>query len=154
MNRPWSILLLLLATAPGAAERITIDRLAWLAGCWATDESEPGTIEVWTPPSGGSMLATSRVITNGRMTWYEFLRIEEQDDGTLSFFPQPSGRPPMEFTMRTFREGHIAFENPDNDFPQVIIYEITGDDRIRARLTELKEDNPRIMDVPMTRVEC
>ncbi|MDX1509558.1 MAG: DUF6265 family protein, partial [Woeseiaceae bacterium] len=147
-------LLLLLAAGSAASDRVSIDRLAWLAGCWAVDGAEAGTVESWTQPSGGAMLATSVVMNNGRMTWFEFLRIVETDDGRLSLFPQPAGKPAIEFTLRSIRPGHVAFENGDNDFPQVIIYEKVSEQRIRARLTELTEENPRVVIVGMTRTEC
>ncbi|MCB1009826.1 MAG: hypothetical protein KDB94_13155, partial [Acidobacteria bacterium] len=42
-----------------------VEALAWLAGCWAPDGGESGSVEQWTAPAGGTMLGLSRTIRNG-----------------------------------------------------------------------------------------
>ena len=46
--------LLLAAAVASAAERVPIESLDWLAGCWSYDGREPGSVEHWLAPSGGA----------------------------------------------------------------------------------------------------
>lgn len=72
--------LFLLATGL-AAGPVNIDRLAWLSGCWASDNGELGSGEQWSKPAGGTMLGVSRFVRDAKTVAYKFLRIVETDDG-------------------------------------------------------------------------
>ncbi|PLY41511.1 hypothetical protein CSZ94_15305 [Janthinobacterium sp. ROICE36] len=67
MQRYASTLLaaLLAVGATQAAEKAapppeTVDKLAWLAGCWNVDGAEPGSGEQWSTAAGGTLLGASR----------------------------------------------------------------------------------------------
>lgn len=68
------------ATRPG------LEELAWLAGAW-TGNGLGGEVELhWTKPSGGSMAGMSRLVQDGQAGFYEFILIEQGDQGvTLRF---------------------------------------------------------------------
>lgn len=148
---------LLLAVPPLTAsetQRVRIERLAWLAGCWTYDGRDPGSVEHWLPPAGGAMLAVSRVIKGGRMVSYEFLRVEETRDGTLRLIAAPVGQATTAFDLADIDTRSVAFENPDHDFPQRISYRLVGDDRLQAR-AEADNDGETVgIDFPMTRGDC
>jgi hypothetical protein len=46
----------------------TVDKLAWLAGCWNVDGAEPGSGEQWSTAAGGTILGTSRTVKGGKTT--------------------------------------------------------------------------------------
>jgi hypothetical protein len=74
-----------------APAKATIDDLSWLSGAWVGTRGASGTTSIeerWGPPSGGSMLATSRTISRGRLSGFEYLRILERDGG-LVYIAQP-----------------------------------------------------------------
>ncbi|MEO1203319.1 MAG: DUF6265 family protein [Pseudomonadota bacterium] len=153
-----SLLVALLVAVPplgaGETQRIPIERLAWLAGCWTYDGRDPGSVEHWLPPAGGAMLAVSRVIKGGRMVSYEFLRVEETRDGTLRLIAAPVGQATTAFDLADIDTRSVAFENPDHDFPQRISYRLVGDDRLQAR-AEADNDGETVgIDFPMTRGDC
>ena len=60
-----------------------------LAGCWASASDEPGSGEQWMVAAGGSMLGQSRTVKGGRTVFFEHMRIEQRDDGRLTFTAQP-----------------------------------------------------------------
>ncbi|HEX2445849.1 MAG TPA: DUF6265 family protein [Vicinamibacterales bacterium] len=108
--------------AGGAKTRGTIDQMAWLSGVWIGAEGKTTIEERWTPPAGGSMLATSRTLGDGVMKAFEFLCIVERDGG-LVYTAMPNGRSPAtEFTLTKLDADGATFENPAHDFPKMIRY--------------------------------
>ena len=77
---------------PAVEASVGIDRLQWLAGCWASARGEPGSGEQWTAPAGGTMLGTSRTILGGRTRRVEFPLLRTPCD------PSPPGIASVEAT--------------------------------------------------------
>jgi len=111
------------AKPPRLAEtRAQIGRIAWLGGVWIGTGGQTTVEERWTPPSGGSMLATARTLQNGVMSAFEFLCISERDGG-LVYTAMPNARtPPTDFVLTSITDDSATFENPAHDFPKVIRY--------------------------------
>lgn len=112
--------------------KASIDGLSWLSGAWTGTRGAQGQItfeERWSPPLGGAMLATSRTVSRGKMSAFEFLRIVERDGG-LVYIAQPNGGTATEFVLTELggeNGNHRAvFENPRHDYPKKITYEITA----------------------------
>src|SRR5690606_36146300 len=60
----------------------TIDRVAWLAGRWVGEGLGGVSEEIWSPPAGGAMMGSYRLLKDGAPVFYEmFLLVEEK--GTL-----------------------------------------------------------------------
>lgn len=146
--------LALLSTGTPAAADDTLDRAAWLAGCWRADNAEPGTGEQWLPPAGGTMLGMSRTVRRGVTQGYEFMQIRSAADGRLVFAAQPQGRAETLFTLLPGNGNELVFENPEHDFPQRVIYRPEPAGRLRARIEGHREGLPRAVDFAMTRMPC
>jgi len=73
----------------GADAPAPIDDVAWLAGCWAAQDGEPGTVEHWLSPAAGTMFGVSRTIRGGRVALFEFMTIRTMAEGQLVFVAQP-----------------------------------------------------------------
>lgn len=140
------------ATAQGPPPT-PLDAVAWLAGCWRADGSEPGSTEHWMAPAAGTMLGMARTVRAGRTAAFEFMRIEAEAPG-LVFIAQPSGRPPTRFAAARVSATEVVFENPGHDFPQRVIYAQDGADRLRARIEGTRGGQLRGIDFPMTRAAC
>lgn len=138
-------LALVLATPAGAVER-----LSWLADCWAHDGGEAGSGETWTPAEGGTMFGVGRTVRGGRTASFEFMQVRSRDDGTLVFVAQPGGAPPVEFPLASLDGTRAVFENPANEFPQRVIYERRDGGVLHARI----EGGGPAVDFPMHRVAC
>ena len=154
MWRNSLLAILIIAPAAAADDDITIENLAWLAGCWAYDGREPGSVEHWLEPAGGAMLAIARVIRDDRMVSYEFLRVEETRDGTLRLIASPVGQATTAFDLAQIDAGLVVFENPEHDFPQRLSYRLIDENHLIAR-AEAENDGETVgIDFPMTRGDC
>ena len=111
----------------------SLSDLAWLAGGWQGKMGKAQIEEHWIQPAGGSMLAVSRTVANGRTVAFEFLRIESRAEGTF-YIAQPQGRPPVEFKLTQRAENRAVFENPQHDHPKIIRYSKEPDGSLRAEI--------------------
>ncbi len=61
-----------------------INDLDWLKGRWSGEGFGGWLEEIWSPPAGGQMLATFRVLENGKPVFSEICQIGEEN-GTLTY---------------------------------------------------------------------
>jgi hypothetical protein len=152
-----SIAVLCLAIAPSSGQAdpgVAIDQVAWLAGCWAAQEGEPGTVEHWLSPAAGTMFGVSRTIRNGRVALFEFMTIRTTADGQLVFIAQPGGSPPTEFPVKSHAAGEVTFENASHDFPNRVTYRKTGPASMLGRIEGTIDGQARSMDFRFNRTPC
>jgi hypothetical protein len=145
---------LMMLTSFAHADEPPLDQLGWLAGCWRSDDAEAGSGEQWMPQAGGAMLGMSRTVRGGKTVAHEFMRIAAAADGRLTFFAQPSGKPPAAFVVKTFTDREIVFENPEHEFPQRVAYRFEPPMQLRARIEGTRQGAERRIEYPMTRVSC
>lgn len=145
------ILGMLVLSSPARAD---LSSLAWMAGCWSLDGEQPGSIEQWTMPAGGSMLGVNRTVRDGKTAFFEFLRIVEEEDGWSGLIASPAGQETARFRMIDLGTQQVVFENPDHDFPQRIMYRLTADGKLLGRIEGNVNGSPRTVEFPMTRVGC
>jgi len=151
--------LILLMTLPLLAsgsveEAVTVDRLAWLTGCWASDGGETGSGEQWSKPGGGSMQGMSRFVRDGKTVAWEFVRIIENEAGSLTFIASPSGQASHAFPLASIDAHEVSFEDPEHDFPQRISYRLLATDRLLGRIEGVSNGQLRGVDFPLTRTSC
>ncbi len=141
-----------LCALQAAAPRPTVERLAWLQGCW---ESRDGSVaEQWMKPGGGSMLAMGRTTRDGRTVAYEFIRVWQDVDGAIYFTARPSGQPEASFKLVRATDREAVFENPEHDFPQRIIYRLADDGSLLAGIEGKDGEKVRGESFPMKRARC
>lgn len=134
---------------------VTLGDLAWLSGCWAREDAEPGSEEHWTSPAGGVMLGMSRTLRGGKVIEYEFMEIRELSAGRLAYVAHPSRQAEATFPLLRSVAGEVVFENPAHDFPQRIIYRLPADPgRLIARIEGEQGGKSRGIDYPMRRMAC
>jgi len=97
--------------------------VAWLAGCWAAEGREAGSVEHWLAPAGGTMLGMSRMVRWGRTVQFEFMQFRIGGNGKLEFVALPSGQKETSFVLVSSSDGLAAFEAPAHDFPQKVTYQ-------------------------------
>lgn len=133
----------------------TVDKLAWLAGCWNVDGAEPGSGEQWSTAAGGTLLGTSRTVKGGKTTAFEFVQIRLTEPGQLAYIVQPSGQPPVTFNLlRQDKPNEFIFANLDNDFPSRIIYRRDSERILHASIVGTLKGKFTTIDFPMTRGRC
>lgn len=132
-----------------------------LAGCWQADQGDTVAWEMWQVTGPHRMLGLSWETAKDAATAdthgpFEFLRIEVNPDGDLTYLAQPGGKPPVAFVQpRTSEEetsgGGWTFDNPDHDFPQRIHYRHDGE-QLEVWISDL-EQRQRI-DFSKTAAPC
>ncbi len=111
-----------------------LSSLSWLAGAWeGRDPVGLEMEELWTAPKGGVLLGLHRDVKDGRMASFEFLRIESGAKGIV-YLASPGGRPATPFPLKETASKRVVFENPEHDFPQRILYWLTDDGALHARV--------------------
>lgn len=147
-----SALLLVLSLLCHAAEGVS--QVSWLAGCWAVEGEEPGTLEHWMPPAGGSMLGMARTVKRGETAGFEFLRLQLEPSGQLIYTAAPSGQAVTSFLATTVGVDSLVLENPEHDFPQRIAYTLRSANQLAVRVQGVSAGELRGFDVLMTRTSC
>ncbi len=143
------------ALAPAVGQTAgSLDRLSWLAGCWAPEASDQGTEEHWMKPAGGTMIGIGRTVKAGKTIEFEFMRIHVAADGKLLFTAIPSGQKEATFTEFRSGESEIGFENLGHDFPQRVIYKRQGATRLLASIEGTRKGVVRTIEFPMHRTSC
>ena len=137
-----------------AAADSDITALAWMAGCWAPEQGDAGSVEHWLPPAGGTMLGVSRMIKNGQTVEFEFMQLRVNTEGKLVFIALPSGQKQATFVASNVGKDSVTFENPQHDFPQKVSYRLESRDRLIGRIEGNRGGTLRGIDFPMRRVSC
>jgi hypothetical protein len=146
--------MLALAALPAHADDSALQKLAWLAGCWAAEQDEAGNGETWMPPAAGTMLGVARTVRGGRTVAHEFMQIRETAPGQLAFIALPSGQSEATFPATKLSAGEVLFENPQHDFPQRIRHRLGPDGRLLARIEGRLDGVERAMDFVLRRIRC
>ena len=108
--------------------RYEIEQLAWMAGHWIRHGDDGrSSEEVWLAPRGRLMPGLNREVSASGRSHFEFLRIEQRDDGRVVYVASPGGGPTTEFTLTRLVDQRAIFENPAHDFPRRLIYWREGD---------------------------
>jgi hypothetical protein len=141
-----------LSLAAGA--QTEIDRVAWLAGCWQSDNAEPGSGEHWMPVAGGTMFGMSRTIRQGKTVEFEFVELRYLPDGKLAYIAHPSGQQTAAFPLLRISDTEVVFENLEHDFPQRVAYAKDGESKVRARIEGVRNGALRVIEFPLTRISC
>ena len=114
-------------TAPSLSE------LAWMTGSWTGVERGVEMEEYWQAPKGNSMLGLHRDVAKSRTVSFEFLRIEAKADA-VTYWASPGGRPATPFRLVELKGKRVVFENLEHDFPQRIIYWLSDDGALHAKI--------------------
>jgi hypothetical protein len=110
-----------------------LSRLGWLEGHWSGTSEGVSMEEHWLAPRGGALLGLHRDVKDGRMTGFEFFRIETTPEGTF-YFASPRSAPPTPFRLVELAERRVVFENKEHDFPQRILYWLAPSGALHARI--------------------
>jgi hypothetical protein len=72
-------------------------------------------------------------VKEGRTISFEFLRIEATADA-ITYWASPRGRPATPFKLIEQSNKRVVFENTEHDFPRRIIYWMTDDGSLHAKI--------------------
>ena len=108
---------------------------AFLAGSWVHADGDDREEEHWMAPVGGLMVGMERAVKAGKAVFFEGLRIEQTKDG-IDYVASPAGRAETRFKLNPDQSGarRVVFENPTHDFPQRVLYWLSDDGNLHARI--------------------
>lgn len=106
----------------------------WLIGTWQRETGNGIAYERWTKVSDRTFEGDGFSIVGDDTTHLEFLRLE-QFGGEVFYVPKVAhNRYPVPFKLIRAEEGSFVFEHPEHDFPQRIIYQRQGEDKLHVRV--------------------
>ncbi|MBA2524296.1 MAG: hypothetical protein H0V18_00740 [Pyrinomonadaceae bacterium] len=136
------VILALVGFSVGVSAKATdLSGLAWMAGNWAGVQGGVEMEELWQAPKGNTMLGLHRDVAGGRTVFFEFLRIEAKPEG-ISYWASPGGRPSTQFRLIELKGKRVVFENLKHDFPQRVIYWLSDDGALHARIEGTMNGKP------------
>ncbi|WP_411894539.1 DUF6265 family protein [Winogradskyella sp. A2] len=114
------ICLLAMFTATGQNSQIEpkLANISWISGTWHGEAFGGITEEIWSEPSGGSMMATFKLINDGKVTFYEIEIIREIENSLIlqlkHFGPDLKGwetkDETVDFPLKEITENKVVFE--------------------------------------------
>lgn len=131
------------ACTPCSTTTGPLNGLPLLEGRWVSEDGQ--TTETWNVIDQDRL--TGRGETPAR-NFHEDLEITIDEQGRTVYLASPMGRqPPTPFVLMHVntrvhdgsRTDSWTFENPDNDFPQRIVYDLAGD-HLTATISSLDEE--------------
>ncbi len=60
-----------------------LENIAWISGTWHGEAFGGKTEEIWSEPSGGSMMATFKLVADGKVQFYEIEIIREVENSLV-----------------------------------------------------------------------
>ena len=149
----WGVGILLAGVvAMRPQQPMTVNRLAWLAGCWEQRTARGTVEEQWMAPRGRSMLGVSRTIRGDSMSTHEFLMIRERA-GVVAYHANPAGQAPAVFPAIHLDDTSVVFEDRQHDFPQRIGYTRRADSLL-AWIEGTRNGQVRRIPYPYAKTAC
>jgi hypothetical protein len=124
---PIFILLILLSCKTTQQDQNQQYNLDWIIGKWERVETESGEsgYEVWSMNADEDLVGEGFMIREHDMAFTEFLKILMIEGKKVYQVRMPSGEVTDFIFTRQSKTGFIC-ENPLNDFPKMIVYELNG----------------------------
>ena len=116
-----------------------------LVGKWEDNSQETTFVEQWTANSDESLSGKGYVMSSKDTVFIEYLSIREVN-GVLTYFAQVSDHNDgqvIPFGLKDKKDKRMVFENPDHDFPQRIIYELSTDSTLYVYIEGVENGNFR-----------
>ena len=113
---------LLEATEPPST---VLTDLAWIAGDWVGGEDGTSIQEQWSAPEGNNMMGMFRLVQEGKVVFYEFMSIEQEDHGPV-------------LRIKHFNPGLVGWEEKADS----VVFELQEIGDHKAVFETLKDENP------------
>ena len=136
------VILTLVGFSAGMGAKATdLSGLAWMAGNWSGVQGGVEMEEFWQEPKGNAMLGLHRDVTGGKTVSFEFMRIEATPEA-ITYWASPRGRPATPFRLIEQKGKRAVFENAKHDFPQRVIYWLSDDGALHAKIEGTMNGKP------------
>lgn len=143
-------LAVLAAILPPSAWAASVADMAWLSGSWEGKVGAGLMDEQWGAPSGDSILGMARVVRGGKTTFVEFMQVKPEGAEIVLTVITP-GEPEVKFRLTRAADREAVFENPGRDFPSKIVYKLTPDGALFARVEGKHDGKPISQEFSLSR---
>ncbi len=106
--------------------------LSWMSGYWLDCSDGREASETWSDPRAGLMVGSAVTVSRNGRPSFEVSHIGMTPQG-FAYVAQPGGAPPTAFVLTESTDARAVFSNPENDFPQRVIYWREGE-TLHARI--------------------
>lgn len=124
------------ATVRSNDPAIDLERLAWLVGTWQRTDlpSDDTGYERWQRAGSGYVGTSVHERASGRR-FEEKLSLIVRDGAVHYIADTPQNPAPVAFRLTHIADRHVAFENPQHDYPKTIEYRRDGDHGLSVRIS-------------------
>ncbi len=131
-----------LTTGPGHKEP-SIENLGWLKGNWSCPQFGGIFEEHWIGPSGGTMQGCGKLVVDGKTAFMEYMSLESEN-GVITMWmllgaPSKGEKKGVPFRMTSLTGNKAVFENPANEFPSKITYELEQKERLACSIEGMQQ---------------
>lgn len=144
---------MLLGAQPRTASAATVESLSWLSGCWRQEEPDGYFEEHWTAPAAKTLLQMGRMVSRGKLAFYETLQILETD-GRLALAVTINGKRRVEFSASEASRRKVVFDTPPGAPRERLSYEAVSADELHVRLEKTREHATTLDEFKLKRVDC
>jgi hypothetical protein len=146
------VLLLAVAVAVAAAAE-SIEKLAFMRGCWAFDSANGHAEEHWTAPAGGTMLGVSRTVAEGKTVFTEYAQVREESGKIVMLVQLGLAQRQTTFRLASLN-GQEAVFTSELEFPRRLIYRLEKNGSLFARTEGTRKGQSVAEDYPYKATEC
>lgn len=142
------------------ATKTTIRDLQFMAGNWKASSNWGDMEEYWSEPMGNNMMCTYRCVKNGKVVFYEWIVVEQNENDSVPvmklrhFNPGSIGwedkESPYLYPAVYVDSKKVIFERPDKQTS--ISYERVSADTLKSVLTQVKDGKTTTTDFLYSRV--
>lgn len=128
--------------------------MKWLHGCWSGQVKDYQFREHWMAPAGNVLLGVGQTLNAGKLTDYEYLRIEQRNDGSLAYIALPVKQQESVYVLTKPGPEDYVFSRESASFPQRIVYHPGNEGWLYASAEGLVNGSEKKVYYPMRRVDC
>jgi len=148
-----SLIAALVVSGPVQLIKATINDMSWMAGDWTCTVWGGTYQENWLSPTDGVIPGVGRFVKDGKLKNIEFDAIQENKEGSLELWIRlglhsSDKQKRVRFPLVSRANGRFVFENKENDFPQMISYEMKPDGQRLCHIEGLFNGKTTSTDFP------
>ncbi len=130
-----------------------LDKLNWLIGNWNGIETDVETHENWSKLNDSTLALNGFTLAAKDTVFWEKAVLQQQEAETYFTVTNMLNReePVVPFRLSSCENGIAIFENPQNEFPQKIIYHRPKNDTLYARIEGTLEGEFQQVDFYFTK---
>lgn len=130
-----------------------LQQASWLLGSWQNEMPEGTIVEEWKSLNDSVFSARSFFVSGKDTSFGETITLE-QKGAALFYIPvvkDQNGGKPVTFRLTSPAGDELAFENPEHDFPQKIVYKKLTEDSLLTEVSGRMQGKFHAEKLPMTR---